>query len=206
MSAAIPPSPSPSPTPRDAATASADGRAAADRLLDRPAPPGYLETWATSVAAPLAGGSAVDLSALAFRLGPERFLLTSACVREVHVPRRVHRVPGRSNEVFRGLVVLRGEIHLCADLHALLGCEREAEGASPRRRMVVIERPGERWAFQADEVLDVHRHSAQEVAAPQVTVAKASVRFTDGLVTLPTGAAARLDPERLFAGLSRSLG
>jgi len=195
-----------SPLPRDEAGAPPESEGTADRLLDRAAPPGYLESWAQTVAAPAAEEGQANLSALAFALGPERFLLAASFVREVHAPRRVHRVPGRTNEVFRGLVCLRGEVHLCADLHALLGCERAGKEASPRRRTVVVERQDERWAFEADEVLGIHRHAAEAVAAPQVTIARSSVRFTDGLVDLPTGSAARLDPERLFAGLARSLG
>ena len=68
-----------------------------------------------------------------------------------------------------------------------------------------MERDGERWAFEADEVYDVHRFDAGSVAPPQVTVAKASVRFTDGVVPLGDGVAARLDPARVFEGLARSL-
>lgn len=198
------PTPVPPPVP-EAPRPDPKGGDATHRLLDRPAPPGYLEACARALAAPLADEARARASALAFRLGDERFLLASACVREVHVPPRVHRVPGRTNEVFRGVVCLRGEIHLCADLHALLGCARDAAAPASRRRTVVVERDGERWAFDADEVFDVHRYDEAAVAAPQVTVANAAVRFTDGLVALGERHAARLDPRRLFEGLARSL-
>ena len=71
--------------------------------------------------------------------------------------------------------------------------------------MVVVGRPGEAWAFQADEVTDVRRFDPALVARAQVTVAKAAVRFTEGVVDFSDGPAALLDPERLFAGLARSL-
>ena len=198
------------PPPRDpTGTASRDRTPdAAERLLDREAPPGYLEAWAAEVAEPAAARGDALFAATLFRLGDERFLLDGALVRDVHVPRRVHRVPGRTNDVFRGIVCLRGELHPCADLHALLGCRRvatPAEGTAARTRMVVVGRPGERWAFEADEVVDVRRYEERAVAPPQVTVAKASVRFSDGVVALHDGPAARLDPERLLAGLARSL-
>src|SRR6185503_16435516 len=97
---------------------------AAERLLDREAPAGYLAEWARSLADAPAAERTHDLAAAVFRLGDERFALDAAAVREVHVPREVHRVPGRTNDVFRGVVALRGEVYLCADLHALLGCAR----------------------------------------------------------------------------------
>ncbi len=192
------------PTPDVPRIASSDA-AATERLLDRAAPADYLEASARALAAPLADDGGARASALAFRLGDERFLLSAGCVREVHVPPAVHRVPGRTNEVFRGLVCLRGELHLCADLYALLGCARDAAAPTARRRTVVVERDGDRWAFEADEVYDVHRFDASSVAPSQVTVAKASVHFTDGVVPFAGGVAARLDPARLFDGLARSL-
>lgn len=193
-----------SPSAHDPRPAPAD-EAATERLLGRAAPDDYLAACARALAAPLADDGGARASALAFRLGDERFLLPAGCVREVHVPPPVHRVPGRTNEVFRGLVCLRGELHLCADLYALLGCARDAAAPAARRRTVVVERDGERWAFEADEVYDVHRFDASSVAPPQVTVAKASVHFTDGVVPFAGAVAARLDPARLFDGLARSL-
>ena len=184
--------------------------AAAGDLLDRAPAPEYLAAWGRALQRTLFDSTALgDLAGLVFRLGEERYLLPTTCVREVHRPERVHRVPGRTGEVFRGIVCLRGELLLCADLHALLGAERgavpAAAGVPTAVRSVVIEQGGARWAFEVDEVLDVRRYAAGKVAPPQVTVARAAVRFTDGLVDLGDGRAARLDPERLFAGLARSL-
>lgn len=179
---------------------------AADRLLERSAPDGYLAAWARALAAPPAPARTADVAAAVFRLGDERFALDAAFVREVHPPRRPHRVPGRTNEVLRGLVALRGELTLCVDLHALLGCARPAEpSARIPPRLVVIGRGRETFAFQAEEVSDVRRYDPKQVAPAQVTVAKAAVRFTVGVVELGDGPVAVLDPERLFAGLARSL-
>lgn len=183
-----------------------EAASAAERLLEREAPPGYLAAWARALANPPDAARTADVAAAVFRLGEERFALDASFVREAHAPRAVHRVPGRTNEIFRGLVALRGEIHLCADLHGLLGCTRTPEGSTRvPPRMVVVARGGETWAFEADEVSDVRRYDPARVAPAQVTVAKAAVRFTEGLVDLGDGPVAVLSAERLFAGLARSL-
>jgi len=183
-----------------------ESESAARRLLERSAPEGYLAAWARSLVDAPAAERTADVAAAVFRLGEERFALEAAIVREVHAPRAVHRVPGRTNEIFRGIVALRGEVHLCADLHALLGCVRAPEGSTRTpARMVVVARDGADWAFQADEVAEVRRYDPSRVARAQVTVAKAAVRFTDGIVDFGDGPVAILDPERLFAGLARSL-
>jgi chemotaxis-related protein WspD len=201
-----------------ARTTGAPRRDAAGELLARAPVPEYLAAWGRSLQKTLFDEARGDQAGLVFRLGDERYLLPAACLREVHRACRVHRVPGRTHDLFRGLACLRGELVLCADLHALLGVTRTAGqpggaggGPDPKReslataRMVVIEQSGARWAFEADEVLDVRRYGERRVAAPQVTVAKAAVHFTDGLVDLGDVRAARLDTGRLFAGLARSL-
>jgi chemotaxis-related protein WspD len=188
--------------------------------------PEYVAAWGRSLQKTLFDEARGDQAGLVFRLGEERYLLPAPCLREVHRAVRVHRVPGRTRDLFRGLACLRGELVLCADLHALLGATRtsgpnpesgaggsggedapavERREPAAKARMVVIEQSGARWAFEADEVLDVRRYAGGRVAAPQVTVAKAAVHFTDGLVDLGDVRAARLDTTRLFAGLARSL-
>lgn|GEM_PF-1282149 len=195
--------------PLSAAEAEARLRAAADRLLARAPAPAYLEAWARSLTRALFEGAAKEeRAAVVFRLGEDLYALDVGHVREVHRPRRVHRVPGRTNEVFRGLVSLRGELVLCADLHVLLGADRPPRPPATTR-VVRAEKDGQGWAFDVDELLDVRRYDAAAVAQPQVTVSKAAVHFTDAL--LPLGGegvgrhAARLDAARFFAGLARSL-
>ena len=183
-----------------------EAESAAERLLEREAPSGYLAAWARSLANAPAAARTADVPAAVFRLGDERFALNASVVREVHVPRAVHRVPGRTNEVFRGIVALRGEIHLCADLHVLLGSARTPAGSSRTpARMVVVGRANEIWAFEADDVSDVRRFDPARTAPAQVTVAKAAVRFTVGVLDFGDGPVALLDADRLFAGLARSL-
>jgi chemotaxis signal transduction protein len=107
--------------------------------------------------------------------------------------------------VFRGLVSLRGEIHLCASLHALFRVD-EAQAAHPEdQRLLVVRKDGETWALIVDAVLDFERFDASDLQNAQVTVTKSAVHFTNGVVQTPEGPAARIDPGRLFEGLGRSL-
>ena len=107
---------------------------AARTFFDRPAPEGYLAEWTQWLAgSPEAGngeaGTGADLSdrdlvsVLIFRLGQEWLAFRTQTVAEVTLPRPVHRIPHRSNEIFIGLVNLRGQLQLCISLHGLLGVE-----------------------------------------------------------------------------------
>lgn len=191
----------------DAAVPSDDPAA---RLLNRQHPARYLEAWTRSLTRSVVDeGPRSRFSAGVVRMGDELFALPTRSVVEVQLVPAVRRLPGRTNDVFAGLVSLRGEIHLCASLHALFGLsevERAAAGTDgDERRLVVVERDGERWALIVDQVLDFRRFDADEVQAAQSTVAKSAVHFTDGVVPTEAGPAARIDVERLFHGLARSL-
>ena len=75
-----------------------------------------------------------------------------------------------------------------------------------RKELVkVVRKDGETWALIVDAVLDFERFDASELQNAQVTVTKSAVHFTNGVVQTPEGPAARIDPERLFEGLGRSL-
>ena len=179
---------------------------AAARLLDRVPPEAYLDAWSHALRDPLERDErAARFSAGIVRLGDELFALPTESVVEVHPLATIRSVPGRSGEVFRGLVSLRGEIHLCASLHALFGLEEGDGGAGGEQRLLVVRGDGERWALIVDAVLDFERFDPDAIRTSQVTVSKSAVHFTDGVVQTPRGPAARVDPTRLFEGLMRSL-
>jgi chemotaxis-related protein WspD len=179
---------------------------AASRLLGREPPEAYLEAWMRALKQRLGDDERSHrFSVGLFQLGEELFAIPTENVVEVHTPAALRSVPGRTGEVFRGLVSLRGEIHLCASLHALFRVD-EAQAAHPEdQRLLVVRKDDETWALIVDAVLDFERFDASQLQDAQVTVTKSAVHFTNGVVQTPEGPAARIDPERLFEGLGRSL-
>jgi chemotaxis-related protein WspD len=114
---------------------------AARTFFDRPAPGGYLAEWAKWLAqsgeagGPEAGEALATserngVAVLIFRIGQEWLAFRTQTVAEVTLPRPVHRIPHRSNDVLIGLVNLRGQLQLCISLAGLLGVEW-TEGAHP---------------------------------------------------------------------------
>lgn len=182
-------------------------RSAADRLLDRAPPDAYVEAWRRALQRPLLddeGDSQVAVGVL--RIGGEHLAIDTSLVKEVRPPLPVHVIPGRSRDVFLGLVSVRGQIHLAVSLAALLGIQRdEPDAEESKARLVVVEREGADWAFEVDEVLDFTRVDVRNKRPAQVTVAKSAIHFTDGLLDVRGVTAAYLDGERLWAGFSRSL-
>src|SRR3954470_7772540 len=107
---------------------------AARAFFDRPAPGGYLAEWTRWLAQSeepggheagetIAGGERDRVGVLIFRLGQEWLAFRTQTVAEGTLPRPVHRIPHRSNDVLIGLVNLRGQLQLCISLSGLLGVE-----------------------------------------------------------------------------------
>ncbi len=179
---------------------------AAARLLDRAPPEAYLEAWTRTLRDRFGDDDGAQrFSAGVVRLGEELFAVPTETVVEVHPLAPIRSVPGRTSDVFRGLVSLRGEIHLCASLHALFGLATATDADPAAQRLLVVRNAGEGWALIVDAVLDFERFDLADLRTSQVTVAKSAVHFTDGVIQTADGPAARIDPRRLFEGLTRSL-
>lgn len=144
---------------------SAAGRA----LFDREPPAGYLQEWATTLAAAPLQNAAATQSAVIFRLGREWLALPTALFVEVSAMKKPRRIAHRSTHVLTGIVNIRGQIELCVSLRSLLHIEGEA-AETERRRLLVVERDQERWAFDADEVDGVHRYAVADLGPVPSTV------------------------------------
>ena len=138
--------------------------------------------------------------ALVFRLADEWLALPVATLVEVTHPRKPHRVPHRGG-LLAGLVNIRGELHLCIRLDLLLGIDPPAEPTVNHPRLIAIRRDAEGWVFPADEVDQVHRVPASELAPIPPTLARSSSRLTRGVFNRDGRAIGLLDEDRLFQTL-----
>ena len=181
---------------------------AARRFFDRPAPPGYLESWQEILEQPEAAVDTGTRSVLIFRLGHEWLALSTSVLAEVTQPRPLHSVPHRSGTVLAGIVNIRGQLQLCVRLAGLLGLDEqpaEPSAAAPAARMLVVERAGARWAFVVDEVAGVHRVPERTLRDVPATVSGVRTRSTSALFAWQDRTVGLLDDARLLDGLDRRI-
>ena len=139
--------------------------AAGQQLFEREAPPEYLDEWTRQLAEVDAATATETRRLLVFRIGPEWLALDARAVVEVVEPRRIHRVPHRTDRLLLGLANIRGELQLCISLARVAGDRlgRRSRSPSPprppgrRQRLLVAEQDQNRWVFPVDEVEGVHR-------------------------------------------------
>jgi len=119
-------------------------------------------------------------------------------------------LPGKTNDIIRGLVYATGACYLCFSFHGLLKVTAPDESSlrkNGRSRLIVMETEEDHWAFVAEEIITTAISiSVSHDPKKQVKIATAwgdiTVLQTFDLhgekVTL-------LDEETLFTALSRSL-
>lgn len=186
--------------------------AAGQQLFDRQAPPEYLDQWTRQLAE--LDRAAVDeaRSLLVFRVGAEWLSLDIGSVIEVAQPRRIHRVPHRTDRLLLGLANIRGELQLCISLRELLGIDPGA-GDSPastpaagsRERLLVVERDHQRWVFPVDEVEGVHRVALSAMENLTQTVEKSPKYYTEAIFSLGDKPVGVLSVTRVFPTLERTV-
>ena len=174
------------------------------RFLDAPSPAGYLDEWTARLAVRDEIREGDESSVLVFRLGDEWLALPVAVLVEVTRPRMQHRIPHRGG-LLAGMVNIRGELHLCVRLDLLLGVAAVADPDPEVRRLVVIRRAGEGWAFAADAVDQVHRVLLPELTTAAPTLARSQVKMTRGVFPHAGRSVGLLDDARLFRALRERL-
>ena len=187
--------------------------AAGQRLFEREAPSGYLAEWTSQVAEVEAATATETRSLLVFRVAAEWLALNVHSVIEVVEPRRIHRIPHRTDRLLLGLVNIRGELQLCISLHELLGIEL-AEGGSPsepvsaawsKERLLVAEHDQNRWVFPVDGVEGVYRVPVDAMTNLPHTVEKSPRFYSQAVFSHDDKRVGLLSEARLFQALEKTV-
>jgi len=182
--------------------------AAGRRLLDREFPDDYRQEWTERLAGRKETGTVESLSVIVFRLRQELLALKTVFFQQAADAVEPHSIPLRSSDVFKGIVNVNGELLLCVDLAFLLGITGDEGGAADRkvyRRLVVVSRDSQRFAFPADEVFGVHRFPMALFQELPATVSRSIRALTTGILPWKEKTVGLLEEEKLFAALGRSL-
>lgn len=185
---------------RNCSVYAASGR----RLLDRPAPADYIESWTTIIAEDKGAAEAKTVPHLVFRIGQAWLAFPATSLREITEPGVIRSVPHRPREVLLGLVNVRGELHLCVSLHALFDEEAPAN-ALRTARFLVARRAGEDWVFPVDQVDGMHDVTEREIEPLPVTLASADVSYTQSLFHCGEKTVGIVDENVLYSALTRRI-
>ncbi|MBW4592952.1 MAG: chemotaxis protein CheW [Brasilonema angustatum HA4187-MV1] len=188
-------------------------------LLEREVPQAYVDEWTDllskeklekSVEATDRVASIETITVGIFRLGQEWLALSAQLIQEVMPTSTIHILPHRSNNIFLGLVNLRGEVQICVSLKQFLGIETaddNQQNISPviYNRMVVVEKFGNRWVFPVDEISGIHRIHPMQLTNVPATLSKMPENYTQGIFNWKNQKVSYLDDELLFYALNKKV-
>lgn len=180
-------------------------------LLDREVPPEFLEESTRSLAGAKETAVPDAVSLTVFRVRNEWLALKTVCLQETTCAREPHRVPFRTNNVFKGIVNVNGELLLCISLANLIEASEEPEerhtlANAYSKRMLVIDNSGERYVFPVDEILGVRRVSLCSLEDPAVTISKSPANIVQSIVSLNETKIGVVDEDKLIRAVKRSIG
>jgi chemotaxis-related protein WspD len=182
----------------------------AKSLFDREVPCDELRETTIQLAGDQPAKPGTTVSFLVFRIQTEWLALPTQYFQEVVDPRTIHVVPFRSNQVFKGLVNINGELLPCFSVGDLLQLAPEP-GDEPARqgrksgRLVVFAKDRKRYVFPAHEILGVRQLALDVMDAPPSTLGRCTETFTRRVMELEDRAIGWLDEEKLCSALERSL-
>ncbi len=197
--------------------------AVGESLLEREPPLNYVEEWinilaetATAVEGIEGNGAIVRsddaVSIIIFRLGGQKLAMPVRTLQEITHPAKVQPLPHRSNDLFLGLVNIRGETLLCASLSHLLNLTTAAIAipeppltAANGHRMIVAGQSEAKWVFPVDEVYGTYRFYLSELRDAPVVITKAAEAYTEGVICWEGEKVNYLDSELLFYTLNHKI-
>jgi chemotaxis-related protein WspD len=186
-----------------------------ESLLEREPPHNYVDEWITILAETTTEAKAAEshgaatlaeamISTMIFRLGNQKLAMPVRVLQEVTHPCLIQPLPHRSNNLFLGLVNIRGETLLCASLSNLLSLE-SAEASSSSKRMIVAGQGEEKWVFPVDEVYGTYRFHLSELRDAPIVITKAAESYTQGVIHWEKDKVNYLDSELLFYTLNHKI-
>ncbi len=181
-------------------------------LLDRPIPEEFINEWTGTTANKKEIEDFNRLSLLMFRVKSEWLAMKTSFFKEMTDVTDIHSIPMKTNNIFKGLTNINGELLLVFSLSDLfsLGDDNIDENKNIskkiiKRMVVIVNSKNERFAFISDEIFGVIHIIPEIINDTPSTISKAPMAYTTGIFKHNNFHVGLLDDEKLFSAFSRSL-
>ncbi|MDY6896597.1 MAG: chemotaxis protein CheW [Cyanobacteriota bacterium] len=150
------------------------------------------------------------VTVMIFRLQQEWLAISAEVFQQTTPSNTVHTIPHRSNKILRGLVNIRGELHLCISLNNLLNLKvgdinNQSINPVVYSRMLLMEKAGKAWVFAVDEVYGIHRFDCGELRNSAKNMMQINETFSKGFFQWKDYSVSYLDDELLFKVLDKKV-
>ena len=184
-------------------------QARAKSLLNAKPPPGYLDEWVDILAEGKDKAVNRGVMVFVFRLDDEWLALPASSLKGVSRISAIHSIPGKTDNIFSGLVNLRGRLQLCFSLKSLLGMDSSNSNRNYDSlfgiRFVEMEQDGFSWVFQVDEIMDIQNYDLDQTMNIPLNVADAGSSYIKSVFQFENRTVGFLDDELIISFLKRRI-
>ncbi len=172
------------------------------KLFDRPVTEELIAEWTEIVSKPKEKKNPNTVSVVIFRIAAEWLAIETQCFQEVTDRKFIHTVPYRSNDYFKGISNVNGELLLCFSLSRILGL---MPITSELKKMVVLKNESQRYIFEVDEFDCVTSMPLDLLQKPPVTISKSVDAHISSIFNFKNNRVGLLDNAKLFAAFKEVL-
>jgi len=177
-------------------------------LFDRDIPEGYLDEWTKLFAGKKETEIPGTEAIIVFAIQEEWLAFKIFFLQEVTEIYPVHSVPFRTGNVFKGLVNIHGELLPCVSVSNVIGLPEEKKRKKEQlsgKRMIVVNRNGERFVFTVDKIYGVYRISPEKDIKSPAEMSDTSSSLMRGVFSLNDKMIGLFDEDKFFNFLNGSL-
>jgi len=149
-----------------------------------------------------------DFSIVPFRLYNEWFALATKFLIGANEVLPVHSVPHRTNNIFKGLVNINGELLCCISAYEVLGLESVSYNENKKKgyeRMLIIKKDNDVFVFKVDELLRAKKIKKKKLQKPPATLLKSFNSYTNAVFIDDDNTVGVIDEETFFKTIKESL-
>lgn len=180
------------------------------KVIEKRLPAEYLTQWTKSYAETPSETVQGQCSVIVFRLGAEWFCLPTMYCESVENPGSIHSIPRYSNQLFQGIVSVRGNLQLCFSLGALLQVATDDTKASGKigvyKRLLVLNYNQQYYVFPVDEIGNIDRIDDTNLDETPATLSQRQAEFVKGMLKTNEQTVAFLNVAPLFTALEEAIG
>jgi len=180
------------------------------KVIEKRLPAEYITQWSKSFALTPREVLQGQSSVIVFRLGGEWFCLPTMYCESVENPSLIHSVPRYSNQLFQGIVNIKGNLQLCFSLDSLLQVAPDDNGSLGKigvyKRLLVLKYNQQYYVFPVDEVGGIDRIDDANLNEAPATLSQRQAEFVKGMLKAGERTIAFLNAVPLFSAMEEAIG
>lgn len=178
-----------------------------NKLISKEMQENYFEEWISQFSEEKEKIEDDSLAVLIFRVENIWLAMKTDAFQEILDWKQTHSVPFRTNEVFKGIINVNGELLLSISITGLLSIEKyiDSDIDLAKRKIIVIKKNQQRYAFEANEFIGVVKVPQSQIQKERTTISESQNPFFIDTFSYQGIKISLIEQEQLFAAIEKAL-